>query len=247
MGETWVSRVDELAPYYGDGDELQLALNFPFIFAPFDPQALARVVADSMEQFPPGSATVWAGSNHDLPRAATRWAEGDPRRARLAQTILAMLPGTYVLYYGDELGMTDSDIPADLHRDPLTAGGLNGQWPRDNARAPMRWDASEGRWVHRPEHPGYQCIPSTRTMSPINERTRPRCCRWCEPRLRCGEAISAIPAPPTARSTSRQHTGYSAAARCMCSATSPPRQSTTNPWEPRSCRVIPSDPKQPAN
>ena len=96
-----------------------------------------------MEQFPPGSATVRAGSNHDVPRAATRWAEGDPRRARLAQTILAMLPGTYVLYYGDELGMTDSDIPADLHRDPLTAGGLNGQWPRDNARAPMRWDASE--------------------------------------------------------------------------------------------------------
>ena len=39
--------------------------------------------------------------------------------------------------------MTDSDIPAELHRDPLTAGGLNGQWPRDGARAPMRWDASE--------------------------------------------------------------------------------------------------------
>lgn len=143
MGETWVARVDELAPYYGDGDELHLALNFPFIFAPFQPPALARVVADCFASFPPGSAMVWAGSNHDLPRAATRWADGDQRRARLAQTILAMLPGTYVLYYGDELGMTDSDIPPDLHRDPLTAGGLNGQWPRDNARAAMRWDASD--------------------------------------------------------------------------------------------------------
>jgi alpha-glucosidase len=143
MGETWVARVDELAPYYGDGDELQLALNFPFIFAPFEPTALAGIVADCIASFPPGSAMVWAGSNHDLPRAATRWAHGDARKARLAQTILAALPGTYVLYYGDELGMTDSDIPAELHRDPLTAGGLNGQWPRDNARAPMRWDASE--------------------------------------------------------------------------------------------------------
>ncbi|CAN5577101.1 alpha-amylase family glycosyl hydrolase [soil metagenome] len=143
MGETWVARVDELAPYYGDGDELQLALNFPFIFAPFEAPALARIVADCVASFPKGSAMVWAGSNHDLPRAANRWADGDPRRARLAQTILAMLPGTYVLYYGDELGMTDSDIPAELHRDPLTAGGLNGQWPRDSARAPIRWDTSE--------------------------------------------------------------------------------------------------------
>jgi alpha-glucosidase len=142
MGETWVSRVDELAPYYGDGDELQLALNFPFIFAPFEAPALARIVADTVAASPPGACLVWATSNHDLSRAATRWAGGDGRRARLIQTVVALLPGTYVLYYGDELGMADSDVPAELHRDPLTAGGLNGQWPRDNARAPMRWDAT---------------------------------------------------------------------------------------------------------
>jgi alpha-glucosidase len=142
MGETWVAQVDELAPYYGNDDQLQLALNFPFIFAPFTAQALARVVADSFAAFPEGACAVWATSNHDLPRAATRWAAGDALKARLAQTVCAMLPGTYVLYYGDELGMTDSDIPPAAHRDPLTAGGLNGQWPRDNARAPMRWDSS---------------------------------------------------------------------------------------------------------
>ncbi len=158
MGETWVSRVDELAPYYGDGDELQLALNFPFIFAPFEAPALARVVADTVAATPAGAALVWAASNHDLSRAATRWAAGDDRRARLAQTVVALLPGAYVLYYGDELGMGDSDIPAWHHRDPLTAGGLNGQWPRDNARAPMRWDATEsGGFSHGspwlPVHP----------------------------------------------------------------------------------------------
>ena len=71
MGETWVSRVDELAPYYGTGDELQLALNFPFLFAPFDAPALARVVADSVAAFPADAAMVWASSNHDVSRAAT--------------------------------------------------------------------------------------------------------------------------------------------------------------------------------
>jgi len=143
LGETWVSRVDELAPYYGEGDELQLGFNFPLIFAPFAPVELARIVRESFASFPAGSATVWAGSNHDLPRMATRWAEGDEARVRLAHTVLATLPGTYALYYGDELGMVDSDIPSHLQQDPLTVGGLNGQWPRDNARAPMRWDASD--------------------------------------------------------------------------------------------------------
>lgn len=142
LGETWVARVDELAPYYGDGDELQLAFNFPLIFSEFDARELARIVRETFSSFPAGSDTVWAGSNHDLPRLGTRWAAGDARKIRLAQFVLAMLPGTFVIYYGDELGMIDSDIPSELQKDPLTAGELNGQWPRDNARAPMRWDAS---------------------------------------------------------------------------------------------------------
>ncbi|MFZ4892892.1 alpha-amylase family glycosyl hydrolase [Plantibacter sp. Mn2098] len=143
LGETWVARVDELAPYYGEaGEELQLGFNFPFIFAPFEPEFLARIVRESLASFPPGSCPIWAGSNHDLPRMGTRWADGDVRKIRLAHTLLATLPGTFTIYYGDELGMVDSDIPAELQQDPLTQGGLNGQWPRDNARAPMRWDDS---------------------------------------------------------------------------------------------------------
>ena len=140
IGETWVARVDELAPYYGDNDELQLAINFPMIFAPFQPRELAKLAEDTFAALPPGALPAWAGSNHDLPRLATRWAGGDRRKARLALTLLALLPGTWILYYGDELGMADSDIPPGLQRDPLTIGGLNGQWPRDNARAPLRWD-----------------------------------------------------------------------------------------------------------
>ncbi|MCU1527379.1 MAG: glycosidase [Frondihabitans sp.] len=142
LGETWVARVEELAPYYGSGDELQLGFNFPLIFAEFTPLDFARIVRESFESFPAGADTVWAGSNHDLPRMGTRWAKGDTRKIRLAHTVLGLLPGTFVIYYGDELGMLDSDIPAELQKDPLTAGFLNGQWPRDNARAPMRWDDS---------------------------------------------------------------------------------------------------------
>lgn len=142
LGETWVARVDELAPYYGENDELQLGFNFPLIFADFTSTDLSGIVAESFARFPEGADTVWAASNHDLPRMGTRWANGDPRKIRLAHFVLALLPGTFVIYYGDELGMVDSDIPSALQQDPLTAGQLNGQWPRDNARAPMRWNSS---------------------------------------------------------------------------------------------------------
>jgi alpha-glucosidase len=169
LGETWVARVDELAPYYGpDGNELQLGFNFPFIFTPFEAEAMARVVRESLAAFPVGSCPIWAGSNHDLPRMGTRWAGGDPRKLRLAHTILATLPGAFTVYYGDELGMVDSDISAEHQRDPLTQGGLNGQWPRDNARAPMRWDGTE--------HGGFSTgtpwlpLPDDRTANVADQR-----------------------------------------------------------------------------
>jgi alpha-glucosidase len=173
LGETWVARVDELAPYYGHDDELRLAFNFPLIFSEFSAIELAQIVRDSFSSFPVGSDTVWAGSNHDLPRMATRWAKGDARKVRLAHLVLAMLPGTFVVYYGDELGMADSDIPDALQRDPLTAGQLNGQWPRDNARAPMRWDDSDTGgfttgtpWL--PVHPIREENVATETSSPAS-------------------------------------------------------------------------------
>jgi glycosidase len=55
--------------------------------------------------------------------------------------VLATLPGTLVLYYGDEVAMTDVDIPAGALRDEMTADAPGGRM-RDRARTPMPWDAS---------------------------------------------------------------------------------------------------------
>ena len=55
--------------------------------------------------------------------------------------MLATLPGTLVLYYGDELGMTDVDVPAGLVRDKMRAEA-GARESRDRARTPMRWDSS---------------------------------------------------------------------------------------------------------
>jgi alpha-glucosidase len=45
-----------------------------------------------------------------------------------------------VLYYGDEIGMTDVTVPPELARDTL--GGDSARPSRDRARTPMQWDDS---------------------------------------------------------------------------------------------------------
>ena len=140
LGETWVGDLARLAAYYGDDDELDLAFNFPFLFAGFDAQALAAVTGQTLARLPAGACPVWTASNHDVSRFPTRWCGGDERKARLALLVLATLPGTTVLYYGDEIAMTDTQVPPHLRRDRMTPGvGTEG---RDAGRTPMQWDGS---------------------------------------------------------------------------------------------------------
>jgi alpha-glucosidase len=142
LGETWVADLGRMAAFHGRGDELQLTFNFPFIFADFTAAALSGAVAETLAELPAGEYPVWTASNHDISRFPSRWADGDERKARLALLVLATLPGTIVLYYGDEIAMTDVDVPPELRRDKMTATGLGGAGGRDRARTPMQWDAS---------------------------------------------------------------------------------------------------------
>jgi alpha-glucosidase len=142
LGETWVGDLDGLARFYGNHDELQLAFNFPFVFSSFAAPGLAAVVAETHAKLPPGACPVWTASNHDVGRFPSRWCGGDEHQARLALLVLATLPGTTVLYYGDEIGMTDVAVPPALRQDKMSAGNDAWQGSRDRGRTPMQWDAS---------------------------------------------------------------------------------------------------------
>jgi alpha-glucosidase len=139
IGETPVP-VDDLAKYYGQGnDELHLAFNFNLINAPLEAAAMRAVVEETEAALPPGAWPAWTGSNHDMFRFPTRWAGGDPDKARAALLMLLGLRGTPVLYQGDEIGQLDATLTQEDLRDPL--GVL--YWPyyagRDAGRTPMQW------------------------------------------------------------------------------------------------------------
>jgi alpha-glucosidase len=145
VGETSVEELEILATFYGKADdELQLAFNFPFINAPFEAEALRSVFETSVSLYPLGAWPVWTGSNHDVSRLATRWGDGDPARASAALLMLMTLPGTPVLYQGDEIGLVDTVLEREDLRDPV---GIR-YWPaypgRDPARTPMPWQDGPG-------------------------------------------------------------------------------------------------------
>jgi len=86
---------------------------------------------------------VWTGSNHDMSRLPTRWARGDERATRCALMMLLTLRGTAFLYYGDEIGLPDTEIPPERLRDPVSIA-LAPVHNRDAARTPMPWTGGPG-------------------------------------------------------------------------------------------------------
>jgi alpha-glucosidase len=136
---------DDVAKYYGRGDELHLAFNFNFMRARWDAEAFAREIARFDAVVPLEGWPDYVLSNHDVPRHASRY--DDPvhgeARARAAALLLLTLRGTPFLYYGEEIGMRNAEIPPERLQDPL-ARTLHPKLSRDPERAPMQWSADPG-------------------------------------------------------------------------------------------------------
>ncbi|WP_298383454.1 alpha-amylase family glycosyl hydrolase [Ferrimicrobium sp.] len=165
IGETWVGDVDRMIRFYGNNDELDLAMNFPFTFADFQARTIAPLITETLGKLPAGAYGCWAASNHDISRFPTRWCNDDEARVRSALMLLATLPGTLILYYGDELGLGDSVLENQMLRDEITAQTSVG-FKRDYARTPMPWnnDPKHGFTQGNPWLPFGQVTTSVETQ-----------------------------------------------------------------------------------
>jgi alpha-glucosidase len=154
VGEVALSHpsTEEMVKYYGQGDELHLAFDFPFLFAPWSAGAYREEIERFLALLPPGCWPDWVLSNHDFPRHATRHdhPELGEARARIAAAMLLTLRGTPFLYYGEEIGMRNAEIPEERMQDPL-AWTIHPKLSRDPERTPMQWDASPGAGFTRGE------------------------------------------------------------------------------------------------
>jgi alpha-glucosidase len=155
VGEVFLLSTAKVARYYGSGDELHLAFNFPPLFAPWEEPAWRRRLRRVVEELDPlGAWPTWVLSNHDNPRHRSRY--GSERRARAAAVLLLSLRGTPFLYQGEELGLEDAHVPPERRRDP---GG------RDGCRAPIPWERGPGHgwgddppWLPFPPEAAARCV-----------------------------------------------------------------------------------------
>jgi alpha-glucosidase len=137
-----------MAAYTGGGDKLHMAYSFKLLSETFSAGFLRRALTRFQRLATAGGGWgCWCFSNHDTMRVATRWARGgDPRAfAKAMVALLATLGGSFCLYQGEELGLTQAEVPFERLVDPYGIAF----WPdfkgRDGCRTPMPW-TGEAPW-----------------------------------------------------------------------------------------------------
>ncbi|HBS36560.1 MAG TPA: alpha-glucosidase, partial [Parvularcula sp.] len=125
------------------GDQrLNTAYSFDYLYAP----ALTKdLIVETATRWPEGGEwPSWAFSNHDAPRAVTRWAgASDPDAyCKLLALLLASLRGNIFLYQGEELGLPQAEVPFERLRDPEAITNWPATLGRDGARTPMPWNSA---------------------------------------------------------------------------------------------------------
>ncbi|MEG3155282.1 alpha-amylase family glycosyl hydrolase [Sphingomonas sp. RB1R13] len=131
----------EMHAFTRGANRLDSAYGFDFLYADRLTPALVASAADAWPDTPGTGWPSWAFENHDAPRAVSRWSKPEHRDAftRMKLLLLAALRGSIILYQGEELGLTQVDVPFGQLQDPEAIAN----WPltlsRDGVRTPMPW------------------------------------------------------------------------------------------------------------
>jgi len=148
------SPVERLIAYHGDGDLLHLPFNFQLFTLPPEAGAIQEFV-DAYEKalLAAGAWPNYSIGNHDMPRVS----HYGQARARLMLMLLLTLRGTPFLYYGDEIGMPNVEVPREKRQDPFVVPqtGLS----RDQARTPLQWNGGP--------HAGFSDAPEAEPWLPV--------------------------------------------------------------------------------
>jgi alpha-glucosidase len=142
IGETWTQNVGELKEYYGThSDELQMPMDLMLTKLPLSAPVLRDHIAgvDAAGGWP-----TYVITNHDIVRSYTRYGDGahDDDIAKLMAGFYLTLRGTAIMYYGEEIGMSNNDpTRKEDVKDPIGVLGWPNEKGRDGERTPMQWNA----------------------------------------------------------------------------------------------------------
>ena len=133
IGEIFGDCLSDVVKYYGG--IFKNEFDFPFNFGllglheSITADEVYQVISDYLAALPRGKWPNWVLGNHDVSRIGSRVSQ---EFTRALNVLVLTLPGTTVTYYGEEIGMTNAEVPLKSVKDL-----------RDPERSPMQWSAEK--------------------------------------------------------------------------------------------------------
>lgn len=143
VGEIWTFDDERFARYLEPG-RLHIGFNFRLALTHFDADLMRAAIERSLAvPAKVGAPPTWTLSNHDIWRQVSRYGDGEQgvRRARAMALVELALPGLVYLYNGEELGLPNVSLPAEVLTDPRARDG-DVAGARDGARVPLPWEGA---------------------------------------------------------------------------------------------------------
>ncbi|HEY8818146.1 MAG TPA: alpha-amylase family glycosyl hydrolase [Candidatus Limnocylindrales bacterium] len=152
VGELFDGRIETAANLATDR---HLVFDWELISTAWTGESVRAAVSARESAFGRGKWPTAVLSNHDQPRHASRFAQSVGQSvgaadqdavARAAAVLLLTLRGTPFLYYGEEIGLGDVDIPPEESVDPPAQRTFADfvWWDRSRCRTPMPWSGGPG-------------------------------------------------------------------------------------------------------
>jgi alpha-glucosidase len=177
IGETYLPNVSELAQMYGrNDDELQLPMDTQLGFLNHLSADDFRNKLNDGETKINGEVPLFVFANHDNPRLLNRYGDGkhNVEIGKLLATLLLTPRDTALIYYGQEIGMTDNP-PKRIEdvRDPVGKLGWPKDKGRDAERTPMQWNTEKNAGFSKASQPWLAVNPNYKTVNVAAEERNP--------------------------------------------------------------------------
>lgn len=158
---------EAMKEYTGHNDTFHTGYNYLLLGEGFDAARIRASVEKMFNTLGPDAWPTWAFSTHDVVRVASRWTpKGLP--GQWTQTLLAFLTslrGPVLLYQGEELGLTQTEMTKNEVQDPEGKAF----WPlrkgRDGERTPMPWQKNSPHAGFTTGTPWLRADPAHRVLA----------------------------------------------------------------------------------
>lgn len=124
--------------YIREHTTTNIPFNFDLIYLKWDALLFKKTIDAYDATVGLNSTPNYVLSNHDQPRIATRVGVS---KARLLAFLQLTLRGIPIIYYGDELGMVNTQVDAQSMKDHLGVH-VESLFCRDGERSPMQWNGA---------------------------------------------------------------------------------------------------------